>query len=156
MTLNTSANRNLQPRHFTDRRWAVRIGVVFAVTTLLAMLIYSPFMFGIIGGSDRAWSRLANVGQAYGGMSAILSGLALLAIAVSIKAQVDQRKADFVAADRQRHHDMMRYVFEDPMYSQCWGPKMAPEPIDDRLFYYVNIILLEWQSSWDLGSISEA
>lgn len=121
---------------------------------LLMATSASALLLRFAGGSDLEWARLANIGQAAGAVSALISAVALVGIVATIRNQLAQRRIEHVLSRQQRHHDMMRYVFEDPQYSQCWGPKVAPEGVDDRLFYYTNIILGEWQAAYELGELS--
>ncbi|BCJ55068.1 hypothetical protein Asp14428_65430 [Actinoplanes sp. NBRC 14428] len=126
------------------------------VVLLSFLILAAPYAFLLAGGSDREWVRLANIGQTYGAVSALLSGLALVGVVASLRIQANQRLSDRLFAKQQRHHDMMRYVFDEPEYSQCWGPRFAPDDVDERLYFYTNIILGEWQAAYELGDLSQA
>src|SRR4051794_23078917 len=58
--------------------------------------------------------RLSDVGQAYGGVSAVLSALAFCAIAASLLLQFQQTRSASIAAARERHFELVRLAIDDP------------------------------------------
>ncbi|OLB64717.1 MAG: hypothetical protein AUI10_09845 [Actinobacteria bacterium 13_2_20CM_2_72_6] len=55
------------------------LGAAVAVT--VAAVVLSPFLLGALGGFGVNWTRLSEIGQTYGAVSAVLSALALGAVA---------------------------------------------------------------------------
>jgi len=87
-----------------------------------------------IGAND--WPLLGNIGQAYGGVSAVLSSLALIGIAASTAIQARQQKAEHIAIVRSFQLSLYDLARENP--ELCWpvvavkysgdGSKSAKEP----------------------------
>jgi hypothetical protein len=61
------------------------------------------------------WNRLSDIGQAFGGVSAVLSALAFCAIAASLLLQWRQLRMTTVIAARERHFDLVRLAVDDPL-----------------------------------------
>lgn len=73
-------------------------------------------------GTDRDWLLAANIGQAYGAVSAVLSGLALLGGAWSIRFQVKDHVAMRHQVARTQHFRLLELTLEDPeLYIPAWG-----------------------------------
>jgi len=51
---------------------------------------------------------------------------------------------------------LVQLAMDEPMYRQCWGARMAPEDIDEALFYYCNRMIKSWKIAWELRDLSEA
>src|SRR5690349_9103609 len=64
---------------------AAAAGVVIAV-------VLSPLALPLVASRREDWQELSNVGQAYGGIAAVLSGLAFLGIIISLALQRRQTK----------------------------------------------------------------
>jgi hypothetical protein len=112
----------------------------------------SPIFIRYIDGTDANWSRLSDIGQAYGAVSALLSALALGVIVTLQRSQVRYERSWLL---REMHIDVIKIALDDPIYTQCWGPRMAPQRVDERLFYYVNLILNLWFYCWDHGELRD-
>jgi len=74
-------------------RWIKAARLIFSALSaiiLFAAVLATPYIFQSFRGTDRQWTRLANIGQTYGVVSALLSGLALLAIIASLLKSVNE------------------------------------------------------------------
>jgi len=124
-------------------------------------LIASPFAFSLlVDYSDSQWVRLANIGQAYGSVSVLISAIALLGVVGSLIMQRHQSRVAKVAASRERHWTLPKMAMEDPSLLECWGksPILVDNDItitERRQMPYVNMILTYWHSEWMLRSMSE-
>jgi hypothetical protein len=130
-------------------RW-ILLGVV--VTIAIGLVVASPFLIGPPGSDNADWEWRANVGQAYGGVSALLSALALCGVAASLILQRQQARVTEQAAFRERHFDIMKLALEHPEYLQVHDVVWADEP-DIRLFIAANMMVSHWRTIWDLGAM---
>jgi hypothetical protein len=83
------------------------------------------------------WQQLSNVGQTYGVASAILAGIALLGVAVSLVVQARQARTERIRIVRERHLELLRMVLENPAeYGPIIGvnPNAVAEKVRPRLF----------------------
>jgi hypothetical protein len=128
-------------------------GLLLLIAAFIAVgVALSPIFVRYIDGSEVDWSRLSDIGQAYGAVSALLSALALGVIVTLQRSQVRYERSWLL---REMHVDIIKIALDDPVYTQCWGPRMAPPGMDERLFYYVNLILNLWFYSWQHGELRD-
>jgi hypothetical protein len=126
--------------------------VVFVGTTV--GVIASPaVMRRIYGGGD--YSMIADVGQAYGGASAVLACVALFVVAASIFLQYRQIKEVRRDAAADFAEELVLLAMKNPKYRQCWGSRVAPAGVDEDLFFYCSKVIKNWARLWDLGVIDE-
>src|SRR5215475_7458026 len=101
------------------RRWswnlvrATLIAAAFAAA--LVVIVASPLFFGFLARRTSRWADLANVGQAYGGIAALLSGLAVAGVTISLLLQWRQAHSDRILAVRQRHFELVKLSIEEPL-----------------------------------------
>ncbi|BCB81792.1 hypothetical protein GCM10022251_14770 [Phytohabitans flavus] len=100
------------------------------------------------------WSHYAEIGTAYGGISAALSGLALCGIAGSLALQRRQMAIDQLAAERQRHFEIVSLALNDRELLEAILPDVAGLP-NIRQEVYVNLMVGYWMSTWQMGGMSE-
>jgi hypothetical protein len=95
------------------RRGSARnaILLLFAAVAVVST-VASPIAMQWLAGRSVDWARLSNVGQAYGGVSAVLSALAFCGIAVSLAFQWQQVRISQVVASRERHFELVRLTAE--------------------------------------------
>ncbi|WP_203717108.1 DUF6082 family protein [Asanoa siamensis] len=141
----------------------------------------SALLFGVGAASllastakDLSWSALADVGDSFGVLNALFSGLALAAVVVTfwmqftelrsqrgelevqrhalVQTQAELRRS--AEADvRRLHMDLMKMSIADPKLAAVW-PKVTDSEIRNRQYQYVNLIL---QHTWmrHFGEIDE-
>ncbi|MGW0502938.1 DUF6082 family protein [Micromonospora sp. NPDC003241] len=100
--------------------------LLLAVLAILAAVLLSPAGLLWIGerpGYD--WSLLGNVGEAYGAASAILAGLALMGVAISLIIQAREAKAAREQALRALHTDLLKMAIVPT--SAAFHPDRGPE-----------------------------
>jgi hypothetical protein len=136
---------------------AVKIGSYAAIVVLLGVfvvgVVISPVAFNLIDSNNRDWVRLSSIGQAYGSVSALLSAAALCLV---VLLQRNQLRHERIAMVRDMHRAVVGVALDEPGYCQCWGARMAGNGIDERLFYYTNMILMLWWYSWEIGELRDA
>ncbi|GIF53412.1 hypothetical protein DFJ67_1124 [Asanoa ferruginea] len=129
---------------------------------------------GMIAGTapDETWAVRANVGETFGVLNAIFSGLALAAVVVTFWMQFTelrsqraelalqrdsliQTKAELhrsAEADlRHLHFDLVQLSIADPELAQVW-PQVVGSPARHRQYQYANLII---QHSWLQLKISD-
>ena len=131
--------------------------VVLAVG-FVVVIVASPWLITPVVVSARDWHDLSDVGQAYGGISAILSGLAFCGIAVSLLLQWRQVRLTQLMATRERHFELVKLGIEDPSLGL---PVHLGTPRTDsnetslrtRQQAYGNLWVAHWWMLWDAGLI---
>ncbi len=135
---------------------ATRLGlVVLACAAVVVLVVLWPFYIGAIAQRKVDWTTPANMGEAYGGASALLSGLAFCGIAISLFVQWRQTQVSLIYSARQRHFELVRLALTDPRYLSVTdiyveGDDTAP------LKAYGSLVLNHWALLWDLGLMDEA
>ncbi|GAA0340262.1 DUF6082 family protein [Actinoallomurus spadix] len=123
----------------------------------LALITLSPLALEFI--ADRRhvdWTRLGNVGQAYGAISAILSAFALVAVSISLALQAKESLANRRQVNRSIHMRLAELAMSDPVYMQCWGPGADRMPHDEsRRAQFLNLMVSFWYMQWELRDISD-
>src|SRR3954452_12211850 len=83
------------------------IGAVFLMGTAVVPLALHIF-------ADISWSELSDVGQAYGGLAAILATLSLGAVAISVFLQARETRTAQEHGARLLHLELVRMSLDDP------------------------------------------
>jgi len=120
----------------------------------VALALAAPFAMSWMAKWQLDWSELSDVGQAYGGVSALLSALALCAIAGSLILQQRQTKTAQVVAVTERHHDLLRLALEHPEFIYVDSPTGVRA--DLPMVLYSNLTVSHWAMMWELGLLDEA
>jgi hypothetical protein len=126
-------------------------GALIAAGTLLFLAAILAFPFVLQGVAGRDWQTLSDVGQAYGAISAILSGLALCGVAVSVTVQWRQVVWSRTASAREQHFELMKMMLANP------GLNYLQREHDDEELYrrrmICNLWVSHWLLLWDLGEL---
>ncbi|WP_203726454.1 DUF6082 family protein [Paractinoplanes durhamensis] len=100
------------------------------------------------------WNQLGDAGQAYGATSAVLSGLALLGVAVSLVIQQRQHRMTEEQTVRQRHFDLVRLTLDNMKFLNSWG--FVPQvDYDPALIGFSNLVLTYWLMLFRIGHMDE-
>jgi hypothetical protein len=134
----------------------LRTVVVLATLTLglLAGIVASPWLMRPLIGRPQDWRELSDVGQAYGGVSALLSGFALCGIAASLLLQWRQVHLTREMTTRERHFELVKLGLEDP--SLCLPGTRGLAPEESRQWAYSNLWVSLWATQWEMGSVEPA
>jgi hypothetical protein len=131
---------------------------IYVLTGSLIVVIIgvalSPLGMTWLGNQSINWALLSDVGQAYGGASALLSGLAFCGIAVSLLLQWRQFRSSLLYSVKQRHFELVKLALENPEFLYVDGDDVARDP-DVRLKVYGNLLVNHWAMTWDMGFTTE-
>ncbi len=167
----TSIEQSARTRRTPATGWLIAwsIGLCFAtVVTLLAGVGMAALLARQGGAAD--WSKWSDVGQTFGALSSIISGLALVAVIVAARAQSRE-------LERQRHSlannhlelrrtaetnhgmlhlEILRMSIDDPSLAQVW-PQCIPDlPAGvNRQYLYANIIYQFHWTSLRVGNYTD-
>jgi hypothetical protein len=120
---------------------------------ILAVVVFSPLLFVVIARQTSQWAELADVGSAYGGVAAVLSGVALVGIALSLLFQWRQTVSSQILALRQQHFELIRLSIDDPRLLGHQQPANDAELALRRL--HCNLWVAHWAMLWDLHQCDE-
>jgi hypothetical protein len=123
------------------------------LATVIALVTVSPLGLGLLDNQSIDWDKLATIGQAYGGISAILSALALCAIAVSLVLQWRQARADQIVAARERHFDLVMLSLQNP--DLVFNPRAPGDAGQRRVWMHSNLWMLHWLMLRNLDMLHE-
>jgi len=129
--------------------------VALSFAVVVAGIVLSPLALTWLGDSSADWKLLADVGQAYGGASAILSGLAFCGIATSLILQWRQFRSSLLYSVKQRHFELVKLALENPEFLYVDGEEVARDP-DVQLKVYGNLLVNHWAMTWDMGFMTES
>ena len=139
--------------------WAA--GVVFLVVAILMAGVGIAALLARQGNADE-WSRWSDVGETFGALSSIISGLALVALVVTFKAQYQELREHRRELGEQRqsliknhgelrrtaesnlrslHLEILRMSIDDPDLAEVWPPFEPNLTIKrNRQYLYANAI----------------
>jgi hypothetical protein len=126
-----------------------------SLLTIVLLVLLSPVLMLLILNYPLPWDQLGAVGQAYGAISAVTSGVALLGVAVSLVIQQRHNRVAEEHTVRQRHFDLVRLTLEDLKFLYSWGTR-ADLAYDPALLGFSNLIVAHWLMLWQIGHIDEA
>ncbi|WP_159079267.1 DUF6082 family protein [Plantactinospora sp. BC1] len=138
----------------TLSRRALLVVSTFLMGGTLLVATVSPAILNRLYTSGDDYSRASDIGQAYGAASALLAALALLVVSASLAVQYGQFRYERIQAIHQRTEDLVKLAIENPEYCQCWGSRVSPEHVDERLFYYCSLIIKSWTRAWERGGLT--
>jgi hypothetical protein len=140
-------------RQYWTSNWFRGLLIGFVASTVVALVALSPLVMKWLSG-QRDWHQLADVGQVYGSASAVLTGVGLCGIAVSLLMQWRQNRITQVYSIRQRQFELVKLALDNPRYLYVEGPAVASDP-HSELKVYANLLVGHWAMSWDLGVTNE-
>lgn len=112
----------------TLRAHRTRLGAAVALALALGLLALSPLALALLATKRTDWQTLSDVGQAYGGVSALIGGIALVGVVTSLLVQTRQHRLERGALLRERQSRLYDIVRSDP---RTYWPLMGGEFSDD-------------------------
>jgi len=111
----------------TSKRLVPTLVLVALAVVALAGAVLSPFALAASGELMHLdWKTLADIGQAYGGTSALVSALALAGVAASIAYQVRAVRQQRHQAVRDQQRELLLLLNSDPeTYARAFSPRRA-------------------------------
>ncbi|MDG4821032.1 DUF6082 family protein [Asanoa sp. WMMD1127] len=166
-----------------SRKALSRVRRVLSWTAALAVGVTLALILGLGAVSAIAetatgqrWAELSNVGESFGLLNAIFSGLALAAVVVTFWMQFtelrSQRSELAVQRDaliqtqaelhrtaeaslRHLHVDLVKMSMNDPLLAAVW-PRTVSSDVRDRQYQYANLILQHHVLRLQISEFSEA
>lgn len=129
--------------------WAILLttGAVFALSILISPLAMEEIERLI--GVD--WPVLSSVGETYGAVSALISGLALIGVTTSLAYQARDSRVNRIQSFRQMHNDLLGWALQDDRLMECWGNPSKRDGDRNRKNTYINMIISFWESNYSMG-----
>lgn len=143
-------------RKLVFHKAAVYLSAALITAGALGLILVSPLLLRTlthIKGID--WNELSNIGQTYGAASAILSGIALLGITLSLFVQARQARTERIRITRERHTELLRLVLEAP---DVYGPVIGFKPqstIADRRLLFCTMWVNYARIGFQMGVLTE-
>lgn len=134
------------------------ISIVVLVVGGIFLILISPMGLRLISTAKGInWARLSSIGQTYGAISAVISGVALAGIAVSLFLQARELDLTREQMFRNYHLDLIRFSLENPRFISSWGYISAEgSSLDDVLRVgYSNMIVSFWSTSYVTRSVEQ-
>ncbi|BAL89825.1 hypothetical protein AMIS_46050 [Actinoplanes missouriensis 431] len=135
-------------------RWTIGLLITVTVTLFLSVILAFPFLLRGVAGQD--WKTLSDMGQSYGVISTVLSGLALCGVVVSVTFQWRQVMWARTASARERHFELIKLMLAEPdlSYQRREPGRAGSQRWRRRLT--CNLWSSHWLLLWDLGELDES
>jgi hypothetical protein len=134
----------------------VVMAILLLVIVSMGLVVVSPLALRALDSGQIDWTRLSNIGQTYGAVSAIVAAVALLGVMISLVIQNRDAKAARQSARRAHHVELMRMAMDDPRYMECWGPYLTDGFAAEGQYTYVNLIVANWYSEYQVGELPDS
>lgn len=123
---------------------------------MIAAIFFSPLLL-ILWERPKGinWNRLGDIGQTYDGTSAVLSAIALLAVAASLVIQARQSRHERVLHSLDRQFDLLNLVLERP---NLYGPLVGWSDTSDgkvRQRVFVSLWINMLQMRYEMNTETE-
>jgi hypothetical protein len=123
---------------------------------ILALVVISPLALrGLLSIYKVNWAQLADIGQTYGAVSAVLATLALIGVSASVLFQIRESRSNRIQASRTHQFEINKVRLDDTFYFQAEYIPELPSDEAKRMILYVNLRVQYWQMLWSLGTLSE-
>jgi hypothetical protein len=135
----------------------VVLAIVAGLITL-SLVIFSPFAITRLQGLSKEWAELSDIGSTYGGISALISSLALGAVVVSL---IYQARAGHTAREqsiRSLQQQLIRMEMDDPALMTAmgapWGLPIPAESAEIRAYLYIHMWTTFWAGNYVVGELT--
>ncbi|MFF5297510.1 DUF6082 family protein [Paractinoplanes globisporus] len=131
-----------------------RAGLLVAgFLAIMVIVLGSPLLLAALSGTALPWGRLADVGDAFEGASALLSAIALCGIGASLLYQQRQVRQELAGMDRQQHAELLKLALDNPEFMEMLnGEPAGPHARQET---YANLTMMYWLAIWELGEIDD-
>ncbi len=128
--------------------------VLLLLMVLVALVLGFPFLMVQLPVDALPWDRLADVGEAYGGASALLAAMALCGVGASLIFQQRQLRHQLMVADRQQHLELVKLGLNDPNLMATVDLDFAASSTV-RQIAYLNLFMGYWKTMWLWDELSD-
>lgn len=141
------------------RRLPAIIAVIVAAAAFLVLVTFSPLMLRTLAGAfGLNWNLLSDVGQTYGAVSALVTALALVGVAISLLYQARDVSAARSHAIRTFQFELLRMELTDADLMQAsgapWGFAIPRDYEMLRQYIFANMWLSFWEDQFLLREMS--
>lgn len=129
--------------------------LLVAVAAIATIALTPPLLnlLSLIGGD---WHSLSDVGQAYGFLSVIFSGAALIGVVVSLSFQAHQTKISNEEERRAALRELILTSINDPDLLVCWAPSGIPLSLAlTKQLNFTHLIVMQWYSDYLLKRMND-
>lgn len=135
------------------RLLAASVGaLVFLLSIVAAPLAFMKINF--LSAEDI--EKMSYLGQAYGGIGAVVSALSLLGISYGLIVQQAQLQQSRLQLLREQHNQLLGQALTDATLAPAWGNFGSNQSDEEwRAETYANLIVSYWQMIYELGSMSD-
>jgi Family of unknown function (DUF6082) len=135
-----------------QRRRLISILVTLSTLVFLAAVVLFPILAGTLFDQVSDWRELSDVGQAYGGVSAILAAFALCGIAASLLLQRRQNNLTRISYARERHFELVKIMIDRPsLRYRATDDNESDEVYTKKAMF--NLWVSHWKMLWDAGIV---
>lgn len=145
--------------HGSIHRSLRTVSIIALIVGGILLILISPMGLRLISTTKGVnWARLSSIGQTYGAISAVISGVALAGIAVSLFLQARELDLTREQMFRTYHLDLVRFSIENPPFIASWGyvPPVGSSLDDVRRVGYTNMIVSFWSTSYVTRRLDES
>lgn len=146
------ASRGFHPRALLNPSRARAGAVISGSIAAFVLVLGSPVLLVHLWGLP--WGRVAEIGDAHGGASALVSAVALCGVGASLIYQQRQLRQEMLMFRRQQHFDLVRLGIDDAELLRAVDVDLGSSP-DGRQQAYLNLMTSYWHSMWELGEIDD-
>src|ERR1700742_4046123 len=146
-----------------SRRLPIRRGFRLALAgiallAVLALAAFSPLIYAGLEDLMRGWGRISNIGPAYTALSALVSSLALIGVAVSLLYQARAGRTAREQSIRSLQQQLIMMEMADPALMTAmgapWGLPIPPESGKIRDYLYVHMWSSFLAGNFAVGELS--
>jgi hypothetical protein len=131
--------------------------ITMAAVIIFFLITLSPLFLRMVSHFKGVnWVLISNVGQAYGGASAILAGVALIGISGSLVIQMRQSRNESIRAVRERHQELLNIVLSNPrVYAPVMGTRTPSTADEVRQFAFATMFMNYSLMGYEMGVITD-
>jgi len=123
------STRRRAARQLIVKFYVKMVALIVIIVATVTGIVFAPLGMALLAKGNREWALLGNVGQAYGGVSALISALALIGVTGTLLIQARQHELDRLTAVREQNSRISTLVRED---IQRYAPVVGGELEDER------------------------
>lgn len=125
-------------------------GVVFC-----ALLAFSPLLVLVVDRSHSSdWSRLGDIDQACGVLSAFFSGVAVAVVALSIVWQGRQVRVSQVEVQRMFQLEVMKLLLDDPSLREISPESTGSTTREWKMYIVTNLLFVNALTAYEIRQVS--